>query len=139
MQIEYNSKDKSIKIQDDIRQNFLMIYVLLGINLANSIFHLISDLVVDQFTNWSYVWIILGLISISLLWFFITKRTIKDVYETDSILHVECKILANRYRYRLVLHDRRVRELLTIMGDEDAVEDFEKIWSDIGIPIVKLQ
>lgn len=139
MQIEYNSQNKTIKIEDSIRQNFLMIYILLGLNLANTIFHITTDLVLGQFSSWSYIWIVLGLISITLLWFFITKRTIKDVYETDSILHVECKILANRYRYRLVLHDRRQRELLTIIGGEEEIEDFEKIWSDIGIPIVKLQ
>ena len=39
----------------------------------------------------------------------------------------------------MVLHDRRIRELVTIVGDEDKIEDFEKIWSDIGIPIVKLE
>lgn len=139
MQIEYNSQDKTIKIEDDIRQHFLFIYFLLGLNLTNTIFHLTTDFIQDQFSTWSYVWVVLGLISIYLLWFFITKRTIKNVYEVDSILHIECKILANRHRYRVVLHDRRVRELVTIVGEEEDLEDFEKIWSDIGIPIVKLQ
>lgn len=139
MQIEYNSQDKTIKIEDSIRQNFLLIYVLLILNLANATIHLTTDIVMEQFSSWSYVWMGLGLVSILILWFFLTKRTIKNTYETDSILHVECKILANRYRYRLVLHDGRIRELLTIIGNEEEIEEFEKIWSDIGIPIVKLQ
>ncbi|SRR5690554_1061331 len=139
MQIEYNSKNKTINIEDSIRQNFQLIYIMLVVNLVNATIHLVTDIVRDQFTNWSYIWIILAMVSIVLLWFFITKRTIKNTYEVDSILHVECKILANRYRYRIVLHDRRVRELVTIIGDEEQVDEFEKIWADIGIPIVKLQ
>lgn len=139
MQIEYNSRDKTITIDDSIRQNFLLIYVLLILNLGNSILHTVSDILANQMGNWTLIWIALGLISILLLWFFITKRTIKNNYETDSILHIECKITGNRYRYRMVLHDRRIRELVTIIGDEDKIEDFEEIWSDIGIPIVKLE
>lgn len=138
MQIEYNSKDKTIRIEDAIRQNFQLIYILLVLNLANAIFHLITDWRTDQFTTFSYIWLALGILSVILLWFFITKRTIKNTYEVDSILHVECKILADRYRYRLVLHDRRIRELVTIIEDQEQIEVFEKIWSDIGIPIVKL-
>lgn len=139
MQIEYNSRDKTITIDDSIRQNFLLIYVLLILNLGNSILHTVSDILANQMGNWTLIWIALGLISILLLWFFITKRTIKNHYYTDSILHVECKITGNRHRYRMVLHDRRIRELVTIIGDEDKIEDFEEIWSDIGIPIVKLE
>ena len=139
MQIEYNSQNRTISIEDSIRQNFQLIYVLLILNLANAILHLVTDIIADQVSSWSLVWMALGLISILLLWFFITKRTIKNNYETDSILHIECKITGNRYRYRMVLHDRRIRELVTIVGDEDKIEDFEKIWSDIGIPIVKLE
>lgn len=139
MKIEYNKRDKTIQIDDSIRQNFQLIYVLLILNLANSSFHLITDWVTEQFSNWSYIWIVLGGISLLLLWFFITKRTIKNIYETDSILHIECKIIAHRYRYRLVLHDRRIRELVTIIEDEEQIEAFEKIWFNIGIPIVKLQ
>lgn len=139
MQIEYNSQDKTISIEDSIRQNFLLIYALLILNLANAILHLVTDFLADQISSWSLVWMVLGLVSILLLWFFITKRTIKNNYETDSILHIECKIIGSRFRYRMVLHDRRVRELVTIIGDEDKMEDFEKIWSDIGIPVVKLE
>lgn|SRR5690554_285623 len=139
MQIEYNSQDKTISIEDSIRQNFLLIYALLILNLANAILHFVTDIIADQTGNWTLIWMALGLISILLLWFFITKRTIKNNYETDSILHIECKIIDNRNRYRMVLHDRRIRELVTIIGDEEKVEDFEKIWSDIGIPIVKLE
>lgn len=139
MQIEYNSQDKTITIEDSIRQNFQLIYALLVLNLANAILHLVTDIIADQVSSWSLIWMALGLISILLLWFFITKRTIKNNYETDSILHIECKIIGNRNRYRMVLHDRRIRELVTIVGDEDKIEDFEKIWSDIGIPIVKLE
>lgn len=141
MQIEYNSQDKTIKIEDSIRQNFLLIYLLLVLNLINATVHLVTDTLLDQFSNWSYVWIFLGLISVFLLWFFLTKRTIKSTYEADSILHIERKSVGNRHRYRLVLHDRRIRELVTIIGEEEdkEVEEFEKIWSDIGIPIVKLQ
>ena len=139
MQIEYNSRDKTITIDDSIRQNFQLIYILLVLNLGNSILHIVSDILADQTSNWTLVWIALGLISILLLWFFITKRTIKNHYYTDSILHIECKIVGNNYRYRMVLHDRRIRELVTIIGDEEKVEDFEKIWDKIGIPIVKLE
>jgi len=139
MQIEYNSRDKTITIDDAIPQNFQLIYILLGLNLGNSILHIVSDILADQVSNWTLIWIALGLISILLLWFFITKRTIKNRYYTDSILHIECKITGDRYRYRMVLHDRRIRELVTILGDEEKIEDFEKIWDDIGIPIVKLE
>lgn len=139
MQIEYNSQDKTITIDDAIPQNFQLIYILLGLNLGNSILHIVSDIIADQVSNWTLIWIALGLISILLLWFFITKRTIKSHYYTDSILHIECKITGDRYRYRMVLHDRRIRELVTILGDEEKIEDFENIWDDIGIPIVKLE
>lgn len=139
MQIEYNSQDKTIQIEDSIRQNFLLIYALLALNLGNAILHLVTDILADQVSNWSLIWIVLGLISVLLLWFFITKRTIKNHYETDSILHIECKIIGSRNRYRMVLHDRRIRELVTIIEDEEQIEKFEEIWTKIGIPIVKLE
>src|SRR5699024_11016961 len=71
MKIEYNKRDKTIQIDDSIRQNFQLIYVLLILNLANSSFHLITDWVTEQFSNWSYIWVVLGGISFLLLWFFI--------------------------------------------------------------------
>ena len=77
MQIEYNSQDKTITIEDSIRQNFQLIYALLVLNLANAILHLVTDIIADQVSSWSLIWMALGLISILLLWFFITKRTIK--------------------------------------------------------------
>src|SRR5690625_5453831 len=91
MQIEYNSRDKTITIDDAIPQNFQLIYILLGLNLGNSILHIVSDILADQVSNWTLIWIALGLISILLLWFFI--RSEEHTSELQSRGHLVCRLL----------------------------------------------
>lgn len=136
MKIEHDAERKTVKIDDAIPQQYQMIYILLFLNLVNSGFSLYINIRDKQFGFLTYLWFGLVLASIGLFWFYFTKRSSKKEYETDSILHIQRRSIDRNHRYRMVLHNGKFRELTTIVGDEEETEDFEKIWSDIGIPIV---
>lgn len=136
MKIEHDSENKTVKIDDAIPQQFQLIYILLFLNLVNSGVNLYANIRDNHFGFFTYLWFGLALVSIGGLWFYFTKRSIKKQYDTDSILHIQRRSMGRNHRYRLVLHNGKVRELITLVGEEEETEEFEKIWSDIGIPIV---
>lgn len=133
MKINYNEKEKSIEIKDDLKSNFLLMKFLIVLNLLNAILRLIN-LGETGFGSMEILWLIIGLGSLILLYFFLFKKSTSGKIKLDRIKKLREKSIFGRKRYSLELVNGKQRDLHNFK-DEYEIAKLKGILKDLGIKI----
>ena len=134
MKITYNGKEKTIAINDGLKTQYFLFKLMLVINLLNSIIYSISVLKNNQ-PKWLFLfWIILGIISLILL-YKMQKKVSSEKIPISEISSLTEKEVFGRKRFRLKLKNGKYRELLWLKNKSDITQTKE-LFRDLGVNIV---
>jgi hypothetical protein len=133
MKISYNESDRSIEIRDGLKTHVLLIKVLMYLNLANSLLNLV-DISTSNFGFIKLIWIFLGVVSVTVLYKFIFKKSTLENIPIDQIKGLSERIFLGRKKYFLQLQNGKMRDLLEIKTDVE-FKELKKMFIKIGIKL----
>ncbi|AUC77398.1 hypothetical protein [Olleya sp. Bg11-27] len=134
MHINYNEKDKTIDIKDGLKTQYLMIKALMILNLVNAILNAsyISDTGIGLM---QIIWIILGITSIVVLYFYFFKKSSQEKIAVKSIEQLTEKTVFGSKRLSLKLTNGKSRDIVYLKTPEQ-ITKVKKILTKIGVTIL---
>ena len=131
MKIKYNEIDKSIEINDGLRNQYFVWKLLMILNLLNAILRL-YNVKETGFGSEEIIWLILGIISLVILYFFIVKKSTLEKIPIEKIKQLKEKSIFGKKRFFLELINGKKRSLTNFKSASELYE-FRKLLSEIGI------
>ena len=131
MKITYNEKENSLEIKDGIKKQYFILKLLMVLNLINALVRLI-DVDKSEFGFIEIIWLVLGIISLILLYFFIFKRSTADKIEIEKIIGLKEKSAFGRKRFYLELADGKQRSLLSFKNEFEFAK-IRELLTKVGI------
>ena len=131
MKITYNEIEKSVEIEDGLKNHFLLMKALMILNLANSVLNL-SDARMDTFRLINVVWAALGIVSILVLYNFIIKKTSTEKLPFDQIKGLNERVFMGRKKYFIELKNGKTRDLVEVKSDSE-FKELKKMFTKNGI------
>ena len=118
MQIDYNKKEDSLTIKDDLKSQYLLLKIMMAVILINAIIISITA-VKTGFGTLDLVWLVLGLIAIYVLYNLILKKSTAQKITVKDIDYLSIKSIRNKSQFSLVLKNGKVRNLAVFSNNED--------------------
>ena len=131
MKIIYNDEENSIEIKDDLKNSYFLVKSLIVLNLVNAVIRLIN-IEETGFGFQEILWLIIGLISLIVLYFFLYRKTTADKINLSSIKRLKEKSILGRKRYSIELTNGKQRDLIRVKSDDELVK-LKKILNDSGV------
>ncbi|QCE42000.1 hypothetical protein [Psychroserpens sp. NJDZ02] len=134
MQINYNEKDKTIDIKDGLKTQYLMIKALMILNLVNAILNAsyVSDTGIGLM---QIIWIILGIVSIVVLYFYYFKKSSQEIIPINSIEQLTEKTVFGSKRLSLKLTNGKSRDIVYLKTTEQ-ITNVKKMFTKVGVPFL---
>lgn len=131
MKIKYNEIEKSLEIKDRLKTHYFALKMLMILNLiiALSNIFLIKK---DGINAIEIIWLLVALISLTILFIFIFKKSTSEKIPIEMIKQLKQKSLLGRTRFSLELHNGKERDLTELKTQTEIIE-LKKIFSEIGI------
>lgn len=133
MDINYNQKDKTIDIKDGLKSQYFMIKALMILNLVNAILN-VSYISEDGIGLMQIIWLILGIVSIVVLYFYFFKKSSQEKIEIKTIDRLTEKMVFGSKRLSLKLTNGKSRDLAYLKTSEEIIK-VKKMLSKIGIVV----
>ena len=133
MDINYNQKDKTIDIKDGLKSQYFMIKALMILNLVNAILN-VSYISEDGIGLMQIIWLILGIVSIIVLYFYFFKKSSQEKIEIKTIDRLTEKMVFGSKRLSLKLTNGKSRDLAYLKTSEEIIK-VKKMLSKIGIVV----
>ncbi len=130
MKINYIEEEDSIEIKDDLKKNYFFLKFLIALNILNAVLRLIN-IKETGFGIQEIVWLIVGIVSLIVLYFFLFKRSTSDRIARKDIKRLNVKSVFGRKRYSLELTNGKQRNLIRLKDENDLFE-LKKILNDFG-------
>jgi len=89
MKINYNKVERSIVIKDDIKNHYFIMKLLLVLNLLNAILRLYD---VKEFRFQEIIWLLLGIISVIVLYYFTVKKSTLNKIPVEKIKQLKDRL-----------------------------------------------
>ena len=134
MKIEFNEDEKSIVIKDGLKTQYLMIRIMLIFTLINAIVFSLFVLDKKQLEWMGFIWIIIGLVSMTILIYQVLKKSTSEKLNLSEISSLSEKQVLGRKRFSLKLKNGKLRDLMEIKNTSDITET-KKLFKKIGIQI----
>ena len=131
MDINYNQKDKTIDIKDGLKSQYFMIKALMILNLVNAILN-VSYISEDGIGLMQIIWLILGIVSIVVLYFYFFKKSSQEKIEIKTIDRLTEKMVFGSKRLSIKLTNGKSRDLAYLKNSEEIIK-VKKMLSKIGI------
>ncbi len=131
MKIKFNETERTIEINDGLKNYNFLIKLLMILNLTNAILNLLN-MNQNQLTLIDAVWFVLGLLSVVVLYIFIFKRSSVEKIPIEKIIQLEEKSFLGRKRFALKLHNGRERTLIDVRTQVE-FDNLKEFFSKIGI------
>ncbi len=132
MEINFNEKEKSIEIKDGLKIQCLMIKVMLIFTLINAILFPVFILDKKQLAWMGFIWLILGLVSLSMLAYQIIKKSAAEKIRIHDISSLTEKQVFGRKMLSLKLTNGKLRDLMEMRNESDITKT-KKMLKRIGI------
>ncbi|AUC80814.1 hypothetical protein [Lacinutrix sp. Bg11-31] len=132
MKIEYNESENTIEIKDGLKNQYLILKILMILNLANALTRLIGQ----NKTGYGiieYFWIAIGIVSIIALYFFLFKNSTAEKIKIGEIKRLNEKSVFGRKRFSLELDNGKKRILGNFKNEFELVE-MRELFTRVGIP-----
>jgi Na+/melibiose symporter-like transporter len=117
MNINYNEVDKTIEIKDGLKSHVFLINFLMVLNLLSAILNL-SD-VKASFGFMKIIWLVIGVVSIVILYNSIFKKSTKEKIPADQIKGLDKRVFLGRKKYFIELKNGKTRDLVEVKSEED--------------------
>jgi len=117
MNINYNEVDKTIEIKDGLKSHAFLINFLMVLNLLSAILNL-SD-VKASFGFMKIIWLVIGVVSIVILYNSIFKKSTKEKIPADQIKGLDKRVFLGRKKYFIELKNGKTRDLVDVKSEED--------------------
>lgn len=117
MNINYNESKKSIEIKDGLKNYVFLLNFLMILNLLNAILNL-SD-VEASFGFMKMIWLVLGVVSIVILYNSIFKKSTREKIPIDQIKGLNQRIFLGRKKYFIELKNGKTRDLLEVKSESE--------------------
>jgi hypothetical protein len=131
MQINYNEKNKTIEIKDGLKSQYFMIKALMFLNLINAILN-VSYISEDGIGFMQIIWLILGIVSIVVLYFFIFKKSSQEHIQINTIERLTEKTVFGSKRLSLKLINGKSRDLAYLKTTAE-ISKTKKLLTKIGV------
>ncbi|MDX1279374.1 hypothetical protein [Oceanihabitans sediminis] len=131
MKIKYNESENKIEIKDRLKNQYLIIKILMLLNLANALIRLIGQNK-TEYGVIEYIWIGIGIVSIITLYLFIFKKSSAENVNVEEISLLKEKSIFGRKRFSLELENGKNRDLGNFNNEFELVKARE-LFSKIGI------
>ncbi|SEB06072.1 hypothetical protein SAMN05443667_11836 [Flavobacterium gillisiae] len=117
MNINYNESNKSIEIKDGLKNYVFLLNFLMVLNLLNAILNL-SD-IKASFGFMKIIWLVLGVVSIVILYNSIFKKSTREKIPIDKIKGLNQRIFLGRKKYFIELKNGKTRDLLEVKSESE--------------------
>lgn len=117
MNINYNESKKSIEIKDGLKNYVFLLNFLMILNLLNALLNL-SD-VEASFGFMKMIWLVLGVVSILILYNSIFKKSTREKIPIDQIKGLNQRIFLGRKKYFIELKNGKTRDLLEVKSESE--------------------
>ncbi|CAM2849833.1 hypothetical protein [Flavobacterium frigoris] len=117
MNINYNESNKSIEIKDGLKNYVFLLNFLMVLNLLNAILNL-SD-IKASFGFMKIIWLVLGVVSIVILYNSIFKKSTREKIPIDQIKGLNQRIFLGRKKYFIELKNGKTRDLLEVKSESE--------------------
>ena len=131
MKIKYNETEKTIEINDGLKNQYLILKILMILNLTNALIRIFGKNT-TEYGFIEYFWIGLGLISLIVLFMFIFKMSTADKISIREIKRLEEKNVFGQKRFALKLKNGKKRNLGNFKDQFELVKARE-LFTEIGI------
>ena len=133
MNVKYIPETNTFEIKDGLRMVYIVLMVLCLMNILNGAIYFIGN-PVPPFEFLHYMWIIIGLASLVLLWFFIFRKSTLSKVPYDQILRVSEKKVLGKKKLQLKLKNGKTRDLpqMKTVADHSALR---KVFEDAGFEV----
>jgi hypothetical protein len=121
MKIKFNESENSIEIKDGLKNQYLILKILMILNLANAIIRIFGK----QTTEYGfieYIWIGLGVISLIALFMFLFKMSTAEKIPVGQISRLEEKTVFGKKRFALELKNGKKRNLGNFKTQSDLIK-----------------
>ena len=132
MKLKINEKEKSIEIKDGLKTQYIFINMMLIITLINSILHPVFVLNKKQLAWMGFIWIILGLASMTMLIYQIMKKSTSEKLRLSEISSLTERQVFGRKRFSLKLKNGKLRDLKGMKNESD-IKEIKELFKNIGI------
>ena len=131
MKLKYNDSENTIEIKDGLKNQYLILKILMILNLANALIRLIGR---NKSENGliEYFWIAIGTISIIALFFFLFKNSTAEKIKVGQIKRLNEKSVFGRKRFSLELKNGKKRILGNFKNEFELVK-MRDILTKVGI------
>ena len=110
MKIIFDELENSIEIKDGLKNQYLILKILMLLNLANATIRIFGK-ETDEYGFIEYIWIGLGVISLAVLVMFLFKVSTAEKISIGEISRLEEKTIFGKKRFALVLKNGKKRNL----------------------------
>lgn len=131
MKIKYNEIDKTIEIQDGLKNYSFLVKMLMVLNLISAILNL-SDVNETGMGFMEIIWLIMGIICLVVLYIFIVKKSTLEKIPVEKIKKLKEKSIFGKKRFSLELINGKKRDL-TELKTEAEFNELRKLFSEVGI------
>jgi hypothetical protein len=131
MKISYNESERSIEIQDGLKNSYLILKILMILNLLNAVARLFK-IPLSEYGFLEIFWLVLGVLSLILLYFFVFKKSTSSKIEVDKIKKLKEKSFFGRNRYSLELVDGKQRDLVNFKNEWEFAK-VKELFENVGI------
>ena len=131
MKIKYNEIEKSIEIKDGLKNQYLILKILMILNLTNALIRIFGKKTTD-YGFIEYFWIGLGLISLIVLVMFVFKMSTAEKISIGEISRLEEKTVFGKKRFALELKNGKKRNLGNFK-DQFELAKARELFTEIGI------
>ncbi len=132
MKLKINEKEKSIEIKDGLKTQYILINMMLIITLINSIIYPVFVLNKKQLALMGFIWIILGLASMTMLIYQIMKKSTSEKLRLSEISSLTERQVFGRKRFSLKLKNGKLRDLKGMKNESD-IKEIKELFKNIGI------
>jgi hypothetical protein len=115
MNINYNESNKSIEIKDGLKSYAFLINLLMSLNLVTAILNL-SDVKVS-FGFMKIIWLLLGSVSIFILYNAIFKKSTREKIPIDLIKGLNQRSFLGKTKYFVALKNGKTRDLVDVKSE----------------------
>ena len=131
MKIKLNESENSIKIKDGLKNQYLILKILMILNIANAVIRIFGK----QTTEYGFIeyfWIGLGIISLVVLFIFLFKMSTAENIHVEQISRLEDKTVFGKKRFVLELKNGKKRNLGNFKTQSDLIK-VRELFKIIGI------
>lgn len=132
MKIKHNEIDKSIEIQDGLKNYSVLVKLLMILNLIIAILNL-SDVNETGMGFMEIIWLMLGIICLVVRYIFIVKKSTLEKIPLEKLKKLKEKSIFGKKRFSLELINGKKRDL-TELKREAEFNELRKLFFEIVIP-----